>query len=161
MKAIFVESSLPNVSKNFVLKNIGILSDKYMSLIRETLKYCLADLFRKWGEGGRALGTPQICQNYCPQGGGGMVLIWQKKIHRTVFECFPNTLSHSICLGILIFTDGTHIQPGQWLWTQSKMVYSKKGKSLRKIQQLKFGSMLYLGWGSESAHFKLIQVTSW
>ena len=49
MKAIFVESSLPNVSKNFVLKNIGILSDKYMSLIRETLKYCLADLFRKWG----------------------------------------------------------------------------------------------------------------
>lgn len=42
MKAIFVESSLPNVSKNFVLKNIGILSDKYMSLIRETLKYCLA-----------------------------------------------------------------------------------------------------------------------
>ena len=51
MKAIFVESSLPNVSKNFVLKNIGILSDKYMSLIRETLKYCLADLFRKWGEG--------------------------------------------------------------------------------------------------------------
>jgi len=47
MKAIFVESSLPNVSKNFVLKNIGILSDKYMSLIRETLKYCLADLFRK------------------------------------------------------------------------------------------------------------------
>ena len=43
MKAIFVESSLPNVSKNFVLKNIGILSDKYMSLIREALKYCLAD----------------------------------------------------------------------------------------------------------------------
>lgn len=41
MKAIFVESSLPNVSKNFVLKNIGILSDKYMSLIREALKYCL------------------------------------------------------------------------------------------------------------------------
>jgi len=126
MKAIFVESSLPNVSKNFVLKNIGILSDKYMSLMREALKYCLAD-----------------------------------KIRQTEFESFPNTLSHSICLGILTFTDGTHIQPGQWLWTQSKMVYSKKGKSLRKIQQLKFGSMLYLGWGSESAHFKLIQVTSW
>lgn len=139
MKAIFVESSLPNVSKNFVLKNIGILSDKYMSLIRETLKYCLADLFRKWGGG-----TPLA-----------------DKIRQTVFESFPNTLSHSICLGILTFTDGTHIQPGQWLWTQSKMVYSKKGKSLRKIQQSKFGSMLYLGWGSESAHFKLIQVTSW
>ena len=101
MKAIFVESSLPNVSKNFVLKNIGILSDKYMSLIRETLKYCLADLFRKWGEGGRALGTPQICQNYCPQGGGGGYPFGRKK---SAEQYLNASLTHFPILSVLAFS---------------------------------------------------------